>query len=68
MLVLVLSCGAPAKMSLSAVVPSVGLGRITGEPAIFVVVLPPTPENSTFTVVAEAARAGPDFGTIRVFR
>jgi len=40
---------------------------MTGEPVIFVVVLPPTPENSTFTVVAEAARSGPDFGTNRVF-
>jgi hypothetical protein len=69
MLVLVLSCGAPAKMSFSAVVPSEGGDRaIRGAAIAFVVDLPPTPENSTLTVVADAASAGPDFGTNRVLR
>jgi hypothetical protein len=71
-LVFVLSCGAPAKISISAVVPSGGGDRITGGigggAIAFVVDLPPTPENSTFTVVADAARAGPNFGTNRVLR
>jgi hypothetical protein len=57
-------------MFINVVVPSAaGVGATEiGAAVAFVVDLPPTPENSTLTVVAEAARAGPDFGAKRELR